>query len=1018
MHHPSRSGMNARLSAHLHRPFYKFMCVLLIAALTGCGGGGGTKTSGSSSVQTSTGKEHSALSSRQSSSRSISSLETSSLGTSSIVASSSSIASASNGSSRSSVQSSNSASSNTSNKSSTSSSFLSTSSSVSSLTKSSIPSSSSSTERSSSSSSVEVIASLEIAPNIVTMKSGVSQQLVAVGKSTNGALQNMFGKVTWRLVSSSDVASINSSGLVKRLKDGDIEVEASAQGKSTRLKISSATQDITLSYDNSTTKWAKINAHIWTVAANGALTNLTGNWPGKAMTITNENNIWTYPAIPAAQFSNATLHVIFNNGAGGNGNQTDDDHSVVTESATYKDAVWTPTAANTTSAQVSVIGGGIDAGGVLFKAGTVLTVNPTTATNFTVWSGASAAYIFTDPTKATAQLVVPSGVSSMALQALFKGIDDPFKSARAKYATECSTCHGPNGTGGPGGALNNLPTSGRYTVANLASVISATMPKTAIGTCTGNAEGSCAYDIANMIMQNKWLDPSICIGDSCAVNKLALDKRRLRLLTREEYLNSVRDIFSPVSIDASVISAIPSDGTVRNFDTSSFLTLNYDRTSGYQMAAESIAKQVLSSASFFSLTSNCGSTPSCVVTALGKKIFRRPLTQVEIDRYKNLYDATDAGKAVIQSMLISPKFLYRSEVGTLDNSTNLYRLSNYETATLLSYSFWASTPDDALLAAAEAATNANSRIDIKAQVNRMLLDVKAERGLRRFAKGWLLNNKYGYSSLTSPTLPASFDEESIRFVTESIKADLPFSKMLTADYTYVNPELAKYYEMSSVASGWEKRSFADADPRKGTGILGHGSFLATRVTNIDNPSPIKRGLFVRESLLCQELPPPQKAGFVIARLPEDTNRIATARHTSDLGCASCHQFLDGIGFGLESFGSDAKYRSQEKLSNGEWKPINALGSIKSLDSAETKVDPLSKEITYGTVPELAKLIADSSQASACYSRQFYRYIVGRTELESDEAIIPAYSAKMRAGGGMREMLIELASSPSFVLRRE
>lgn len=995
MNHSSWSGMDARLPAHLPRPFYKFVCVLLIGILTGCGGGGGAAKTNSSSIQTSTGKEQS-VSSRAKSSVSIK-------------ASSSSVASTSVDSSSSSTQS------RSSIANSVSSSFISTSSRASSSSQSSVSNSSSSTQRlsSSSSSSLDVITSLEIAPNLVTIKSGASQQLVAVGKSANGALQNMFGKITWRLISSSDVASISQTGLVKRLKEGDIEVEASAQGKSARLKMSSASQDVTLFYDNSTSKWQKINVHVWTVTANGTLTNLTGNWPGKAMTNTNANNIWSYPPIPAAQFNNTTLHVIFNNGAG---NQTNDAQSVVTESATYKDGVWIPIVTSASSAQVSVIDGAIKDGGMLFKAGTVLTINPNAATNFKIWGGASAAYIFTDPAQATAQLVVPSGVSSLSLQALLKGTDDPFSAGRGKYAAECSRCHGLNGSGGPGGALNNLHNSGRYTVDSLALRISTTMPQGAIGNCTGSTEGTCAYDIANMIVQNKWLDPNVCTGDACASNKLALDKRRLRLLTREEYLNSVRDIFSSVSIEASVISTIPGDGTSRNFDTSSSLTLNYDRTSGYQMAAESVAQKIISSKPFFNLATNCGSTPSCVVTALGKKILRRPLAQAEIDRYASLYDAADGGKAVIQGLLISPKFLYRSEVGSLDQTTNLYRLSNYEIATLLSYSFWASTPDDALLTAAETATNSNSNIDIRAQATRMLLDAKAERGLRRFAKGWLINNKYGYSSLTSSTLPASFDEESIRFVSELIKADLPFSKMLTADYTYVNSELAQYYGVASVVSGWEKRSFTDSDPRKGTGILGHGSFLATRITNIDNPSPIKRGLFVRESLLCHELPPPQKAGFVIERLPEDSNRTATMKHTSDPGCAGCHQFIDGIGFGLESFGSDAKYRSQEKLVNGGWKTIDASGVIKSLDSKE--VDPTSREVAYQTVPDLAKLVADSSQASACFSRQFYRYIVGRNEQESDEAIIPAYSAKMRAGGGMREMLIEMAANPSFILRRE
>lgn len=864
-------------------------------------------------------------------------------------------------------------------------------------------------------SSVATLSTVEIAPGAVDVAVGASQQLVAVGKMSDGSLSNLFGKVSWTMASGNTVASISSTGLLKRLTAGTAVVQAVSQGKTATLTIgSTATTGLVIGYDNNTTQWSTVNIYLWT--SNGAITKA---FPGDAMTA-GANGVWTF-ALDASKLVGGSVNVIFTNKPSGTAQTAD---LTVGQSAVYKDGTWTPTTSATTSAQVAVIDGTIVGGGTTFPAGTVLTINANTSTTaFSSWTGASAAYIFTDPFQAQAKLVVPSGIDSMSLQALFATAADPFKSARTTYAAQCVACHGVNGAGGPGGALDVLKSSSstKYTLTTLINKISTSMPINNPGSCTGNTAGTCAYDIANMILSNQWVAAS-CTGTNCVTTN-SLDRRNLRLLTTEEYINSARDIFGVPLADSIILSAA-GDGTARNFNTSSSLALDDNRTIGYDMAATEIAKQVIAAKSFFSLVSGCAaSDATCVVKGLGNKIFRRPLSTVvdssgtsEVTRYSALYTTADAGKAVLEAMLISPNFMYRSEMGTVDTATGLYRLNNYEIATLLSYSFWASTPDDTLLAAAKTAEDNKTTFDIKAQTNRLLADARAERGLRRFAQGWLLNGRYGY--LVNTNLAAAFDEESVRFAMETIKADLPYTTLLTANYTYANPDLAQYYKSSAVSTGWAKSTFTSNDPRGGTGILGQGSFLATRVSTIDNPSPIKRGNYVRSVLMCQDLPPPQKAGLSLPKGPDDTNRTATMKHTSDPACQGCHQYIDGIGFGLERYGSNGLFRTTETLLSGMTATIDASGSIKSLNSAEAKLDPNSAAIAYQTVPQLATLIANSGQGSACYSRQFYRYITGRNEDAADENIIPVYSANMRAGGGMKQMLVDLATNPSFILRRK
>lgn len=111
------------------------------------------------------------------------------------------------------------------------------------------------------------------------------------------------------------------------------------------------------------------------------------------------------------------------------------------------------------------------------------------------------------------------------------------------------------------------------------------------------------------------------------------------------------------------------------------------------------------------------------------------------------------------------------------------------------------------------------------------------------------------------------------------------------------------------------------------------------------------------------------------------------------------------------------YRALETLGNGVIQEIDDSGSIKSLTSPETVLDPDSESVAYFSVPELAGLIAESGQGEACFSRQFYRYTVGRNEeSEGDEIFIREYSADLRNGGGMFDMLIDLTTSAAFGAR--
>lgn len=858
---------------------------------------------------------------------------------------------------------------------------------------------------SSSSSSVAPISAIGITPGTLVLEN--EQQLVAYGVRSDGTRANLYGQVSWRIASGRSVASVSASGLLTRLTAGEAEVEASYQGMTATLAVGGSAPGLHLRFEN-TANWAAVRVYLWTVV-NG-VNQAVAPWPGIAMTLSdeagpNEAERWTYLVEPQ-YLHNGSINVIFTNGTGA---QTPDLLNIA-GSSSYRNGVWTPWnpagPVDNTLYRLSVIGGTTPDNTRDFPAGRVVTVTasePPYGTAFAGWAGDGLPYVFSDPADPVVQLVVPE--RGLALQALFEG--DNHSAARDLFAGQCASCHGTKGVGGLAGAVNGLHDSGAWTLEILADYINDFMPMGDSAQCLDTNPGGCAYAIASMIMANAWEVPGgNCTGFEC--EDTAIDRRNLRLLTKEEYLNSLRDIFGIAFAD-SLLTSIPSDGGTRNFATSSVLRINEDRARGYQMVAEAIADQAINQKGFSGLVSGCGNH-QCVVQQLGRQLFRRPLSTAEADNYLDLYSAADGGRTLVQALLLSPHFMYRSELGELNPDTGLYDLTDYEIATLLSYTLWATTPDAQLLNAAD-----NGTLNVETQVNRMLNDPRAERGLRRFASGWFIYNQYAFAAVERD-LAAAFIEETVRFVVESIKENLPFNRLLTANYSYVNPQLAAHYGMAPV-SDWSKAFYASGDQRSGAGVLAHGSMLASRA-GTDNPSPIKRGVFVRSVLMCQDFPAPAAADFNVIFEPTDSNRDATARHTSDPACASCHQFIDGVGFGFESFGSDGLFRTIETLGNGETRAVDASGSIKSLYSPETVLDPNSQSYDYVTVPQLAALIAESGQGAACYSRQFYRYLLGRNEAtEGDEKIIRAYSAGLRNGGGMKDMMIALMLSDSFIRRR-
>ena len=258
-----------------------------------------------------------------------------------------------------------------------------------------------------------------------------------------------------------------------------------------------------------------------------------------------------------------------------------------------------------------------------------------------------------------------------------------------------------------------------------------------------------------------------------------------------------------------------------------------------------------------------------------------------------------------------------------------YRVSDLELASRLSFFLWSSIPDDELLDAAARGELSKPAVLAK-QTRRMLADPRSESLVRNFASQWLhLRN---LDSITPDArLFPDFDDnlrQSLRRETEllfeeMLREDRSVLDLLRADHTYLNERLAKHYGIAGVQGTRFRRVALGPESHRG-GLLRHGSIL-TVTSYATRTSPVIRGKWILENLVGTPPPPPPpnvsalEDNFISASLPV---RERLAKHRANAACASCHDFMDPVGFALENFDALGRWRTTE-----EGKPVDAAGGL-------------------------------------------------------------------------------------------
>lgn len=441
---------------------------------------------------------------------------------------------------------------------------------------------------------------------------------------------------------------------------------------------------------------------------------------------------------------------------------------------------------------------------------------------------------------------------------------------------------------------------------------------------------------------------------------------------------------------------------------------------GYRKGAAIASKQVTDNlASVLPCDASGGRTEICAdqfLKSFGLRAFRRPLRDAELGRYKALIAKqktfSDGISAAVQALLTSPNFLYRSEVGELQGD-GTYRLTSYEVASALSYLLWGSMPDEELFAAA-ARGDLSSGPAIREQAQRLLKSPRSREVIGAFglaylgAEDILTNNKSTilYPEFSATLRSAMADETQRLFSHVAFDGSGRFEELFTADYSFLNADLAKLYGVGGVVSSeLSKQSYG---PLPRSGVLGHASVLGS-YSHSDQSSPIRRGLFVRRQLLCEELPPPPpNAGGVPAVDPNATTRERFRQHTSVAFCKSCHQYIDDLGFGFERYDAIGKWREAE---NG--RPIDSVGDLNDREALGSLT-----HAPYSSLKELGAMLAESDRARSCFVRKTVRYVRGAQEdVAEDLCTLWKLQSRFRDSGyNLRELILSVTESEGFLFR--
>jgi hypothetical protein len=490
---------------------------------------------------------------------------------------------------------------------------------------------------------------------------------------------------------------------------------------------------------------------------------------------------------------------------------------------------------------------------------------------------------------------------------------------------------------------------------------------------------------------------------------------RVVRLTNEQWTNSVQSVLGlptrPTNAEAfqSAVS-----GTTDFTNNELVLDIDSRGWSDYEAAAEALAAQVTNDAAQLSKI-YAGTDAAGFIATLGRRIYRRPLSAAETDSYQKLFALgpsqpgnqsafAKGASLVLEAMLQSPYFLYRTELGAVNAP-----LSSYEMAAKLSLWLRNSAPDDALLDAAGGPGKLDTAEGAAAAAQKLLEDPAAKAVMRTFHGEFLHFNKFSQLSKVEvpsydPAINPELAESAYLFFDKIFSQGLGVRDIFLSTTGFVGTQMAPLYAAGGAApaSGFVEREL-------GPGRVGYFlqlPFLVLYGHNAD-PDSIHRGVSMSLDVLCAPLGPP---AAVIPPLPDpmpgQTNRMRVDAHTSGCGTVCHNNMINPLGFAFENFDGMGQYREQEK-NRDQLLTVDSSGSFAFTDGTKSWHD----------ATEFMHVLADDPQTHLCYAKKLASFGLQRDVVEADLPLLGELAATSASSrGSIKQVMLELVKQDAFRVR--
>lgn len=482
--------------------------------------------------------------------------------------------------------------------------------------------------------------------------------------------------------------------------------------------------------------------------------------------------------------------------------------------------------------------------------------------------------------------------------------------------------------------------------------------------------------------------------------------QRIWRLSSEQFNAEIERLFGAGAPDVEIPETAAEAG-ITNIAENALVDLG--NASIFADGVRAIAGWVVMQKNTTTRCSNYGQ-PACVDSFLQwfpEAAYRRAVTAAEIAELRKLFTDLDATYeydyafgGIVRAVLLSPDFLYRTELGSGSGAV----MSNNEIANLLAFAITDHAPDDPLLQAAESGdlSNPDQR---ETQARRLM--AKSERAWQRFFWEWLEMHtleSQGSEVGLNAQLIEQMDEEYRKFVREVVITEKgSLRDVLSAPYTWVQPQLAQHYGVTHPGSGLQK---VQLNPAQRGGILTQGAWLVAHGKK-GRDNVVRRGMNIFRQAMCNNSLAPPAGVDVQAELKKLVGPDATVREIVDArgaaaSCGGCHRVADPVGMVFESFGSDAK-----------WQTTDVAGH-----AVDTKIDVMGLGM-FDNAHAYATALADDLAFQRCFVQRFVHFLAG-IDLGSPQMVAwsqEAHERLLETDLSLEELLISIVRHPAFIERR-